>query len=148
MIKMYFLPHLESFMWERKFEKKFFKKSPIQPPNGVLFIFKLPFLNGSYRNGVCRGLWAKSNYIFSNCLDLLVLCTTCTTCTPLLWNLNYKYPAYSFFQNLDGQMSVKLYRPVRLFRSKCLEGSGFLDDESSSLDPVYLLLSCHAFPLF
>ena len=58
MIKMYFLPHFKSFMWERKFEKKFFKKSPVQPPNGVLLIFKLSFPNGSYRNGVCIGLWA------------------------------------------------------------------------------------------
>ena len=58
MIKMYFLPHLESIMWERKFEKKFFKKSLIHPPNGVLPICKLPFQNGSYRNGVCRALWA------------------------------------------------------------------------------------------
>ena len=24
----------------------------------MLFNFKLPFLNGSYRNGVCRALWA------------------------------------------------------------------------------------------
>ena len=62
MIKMYFLPHLESFMWERKFEKKFFKKSPIQPPNG-LFIFKLPFPNGSYRNGVWRALWARQDFL-------------------------------------------------------------------------------------
>ena len=59
LIKIHFLPHLESFMWERKFEKKFFKKSHIQTPNGVLLIFKLPFPNGSYRNGVCRALWAK-----------------------------------------------------------------------------------------
>ena len=58
LIKIHFLPHLESFIWERKFEKKFFKKSHIQTPNGVLFIFKLPFPNGSYRNGVCRALWA------------------------------------------------------------------------------------------
>ena len=50
--------HLESFMWERKFEKKFFKKSHTQTPNGVLLIFKVPFPNGSYRNGVCRALWA------------------------------------------------------------------------------------------
>ena len=56
--KIKFLTHLESFMWERKFEKKFFKKSPVQPPNGVSFIFKLPFPNGSYRNMVCRALWA------------------------------------------------------------------------------------------
>ena len=60
LIKIHFLPHLESFMWERKFEKKFFKKSHIQNPNGVLLIFKLPFPNGSYHNGVCRALWAKS----------------------------------------------------------------------------------------
>ena len=26
----------------------------------MLPICKLPFLNGSYRNGVCRALWAKS----------------------------------------------------------------------------------------
>ena len=59
LIEIHFLPHLESFMWEQKFEKKFFKKSHIQTPNGVLLIFKLPFPNGSYRNGVCRALWAK-----------------------------------------------------------------------------------------
>ena len=39
--------------------KENFQKSPIQPPNGVLLIFKLPFPIGSYRNGVCRALWAK-----------------------------------------------------------------------------------------
>ena len=56
LIKIHFLPHLESFMWEQKFYKNFFKKSHIQTPNGVLLIFKLPFPNGSYRNGVCRAL--------------------------------------------------------------------------------------------
>ena len=60
LIKMHFLPHLESLIWERKFEKKLIKKSHIQPPNGGYLIFKLPFPNGSYRNGVCRGLWAIS----------------------------------------------------------------------------------------
>ena len=60
LITIHFLSHLKSFMWERKFEKKFFKKSHIQTPNGVLLIFKLPFPNGSYRNGVCRALWAIS----------------------------------------------------------------------------------------
>ena len=40
--------------------KEFFLKSHIQPPNGVYLVFKLPFPNGSYRNGVCRGLWALS----------------------------------------------------------------------------------------
>ena len=30
----------------------------MQPPNEVLPIYKLPFLNGSYRNGVFRVLWA------------------------------------------------------------------------------------------
>ena len=30
LMKIHFLPHLESFMWEWKFEKKFFKKSHIQ----------------------------------------------------------------------------------------------------------------------
>ena len=59
LIKVHFLPHLESFILERKFEKINFKKHPIQPPNGVLSICKLLFPNGSYRNGVCRGLWAK-----------------------------------------------------------------------------------------
>ena len=59
LIKINFLPHLESFMWEQKFEKKFFKKSHIQTPNGVVLIFKLPFPNGSYRNWVCRALWAQ-----------------------------------------------------------------------------------------
>ena len=57
-IKICFLPHFESFIWERKFEKRFIKEYPIHSPNGVLPICKLPFPNGSYRNGVCRGLWA------------------------------------------------------------------------------------------
>ena len=64
LIKIHFLPHLESFMWERKFEKKFFKKSHIQTPNGLLLIFKLPFPNGSYCNGVCRALWAWSLFAY------------------------------------------------------------------------------------
>ena len=58
--KIHFLPHLESFMCKRKFENKFFKKDPIQPPNGELPICRLPFPNGSYRNGVYRALWAES----------------------------------------------------------------------------------------
>ena len=61
LIKLLFLPHLESFMWEQKFEKKFFKKDPIQPPNGALLIFKLPFPNGSYFNRVCRALRARTD---------------------------------------------------------------------------------------
>ena len=59
LIKIHFLPHLESFMCEQKFEKKFFKKSPIQPPNGVLSVCKQLFPNGSCRNGACRALRAK-----------------------------------------------------------------------------------------
>ena len=41
--------------------KSIFQKNPIQSPNGVLPICKLLFPNGSYRNGVCRALWAKSH---------------------------------------------------------------------------------------
>ena len=67
LIKVHFLPNLESFMWERKFEKSFFKKSPLQPPNGALLIFKLPFLNGSYRNGVCKALWAMLKHGQNTC---------------------------------------------------------------------------------
>ena len=59
-MKIYFLPHLESYMLEWKFDNKFFKKSSIKHPNGVLLIFKLPFPNGSYRNRVCRALWVLS----------------------------------------------------------------------------------------
>ena len=39
-------------------KKRNFKIYPIQPPNGVLPICKLPFPNGSYLNGVCRAPWA------------------------------------------------------------------------------------------
>ena len=53
-----FMPHLESFRCKRKFEINFVKKDPIQPSNGVLPIHKLQFPFGSYRNGVCRALWA------------------------------------------------------------------------------------------
>ena len=65
LIKIHFLPHLESFMLEPKFERKFFKKSLIQQPNGVLLILKLPFPNGNYGIGVCRALWALSYFKFS-----------------------------------------------------------------------------------
>ena len=41
-------------IWIEIFQKMFFTT----PPNGVLSICKLPFPNGSYCNGVCRGLWA------------------------------------------------------------------------------------------
>ena len=57
-MKIDFQPHLESFMFKQKSESKFFKKNCIQHPNGVLTICKLPFPNGSYRNGVWRALWA------------------------------------------------------------------------------------------
>ena len=40
--------------------KRDFPKSHIQTPNGVFLISKLPFPNGSYRNAVCRALWAMS----------------------------------------------------------------------------------------
>ena len=69
LIKIHFLPHLDSFIWEQKFEKNFFKKSPIQPPNGALLIFKLPFSNGSYRNGVFRALWAECPFPINSFLD-------------------------------------------------------------------------------
>ena len=59
-IKIHFLPQLESFMWKRIVENKFFEKYPIQPPNGVLPICKLPFPNGSYCNGVFKALWTLS----------------------------------------------------------------------------------------
>ena len=57
-IEIHRLPHLESFMWKRKFEIKFFKKDLISSPNVVLPICKLLFPNGSYCNEVCRALWA------------------------------------------------------------------------------------------
>ena len=41
-------------IWRESFQKK----NHTQTPNGMLLIFKLPFPNGSYRNGVCRALWA------------------------------------------------------------------------------------------
>ena len=72
-MKIYFLPHLESFMSKRKFESKFFKKNPIQPPNGVLPICKLPFSNGSYPNnglqstlGIVSSInhWSYPRYFF------------------------------------------------------------------------------------
>ena len=48
---------------------KIFQKNRIQPPYGVLPICKLLFPNGSYRNGVCRALWALSanKNPFSSC---------------------------------------------------------------------------------
>ena len=56
LIKMHFLPHLESVIWERKFEKKNIQKINYTTPQWGASICKLPFPNESYRNGVCRGL--------------------------------------------------------------------------------------------
>ena len=64
-----FLPHLESFMCKQKFENKFFKKYPIQPPNGELPICRLPFPNGSYHNGVYRTFCALFVQFTSILLD-------------------------------------------------------------------------------
>ena len=61
-------------MYEWKFEKKFFKKSPIQTPYWVLLIFKLPFPNGSHCNGVCRALWAKFCSELENVLKFCIEC--------------------------------------------------------------------------
>ena len=55
---IHFLPHLESLYGNGNLKKGISKKYPIQPPNAVPSISKLPFPNGSYRNGVCRALWA------------------------------------------------------------------------------------------
>ena len=71
-MKILFLPYLESFMCKRKFEKRNLKKYPIQPPNGVLPIGKLPFPNGSYRNGVCKALWAKFYKLLASKCGLFV----------------------------------------------------------------------------
>ena len=60
-MKIYFLPHLESFMRKQKVENNI----SYTTPNRVLSICKLPFQNGSYRNGVCRELWALSLSYFS-----------------------------------------------------------------------------------
>ena len=59
---MNFMFHLESLMCKQKFEIKFFEKDPIQLPNGVHSIHKIPFLNGSYRNGVGKALWAMIDW--------------------------------------------------------------------------------------
>ena len=61
---MHFLSHLESLCENRNLKTNFSKKNHIQSPDGVLPIRKLPFLNGSYRNGVCRALWAYSGCKF------------------------------------------------------------------------------------
>jgi len=73
LIKIHFLPHLESFIWKQKFEKNFFKKSPTQPPNWVLPICKLPFPNGSYHSGVCRALWALYPYYHHQFLEKVLV---------------------------------------------------------------------------
>ena len=85
LIKIHFLPHLESFMWERK--KNFFKTSHIQTSNGVLLIFKLPFPNGSYRKGVCRALWAEMSQLYGEIVDLKLshkCCWMINDATPIL----------------------------------------------------------------
>ena len=69
--------------------KETFQKSPLQTSNGVLLIFKLPFPNGSYRNRVCRALWAMSMTV----VNLMVL-------TPFLYSCYCASSQWqSFFQN-------------------------------------------------
>ena len=70
------------FYVNQKFEKKFFKKSPIQPPNGVLPICNLPFPNGSYSNRVCRALWAI--WIKHYIIYALILVTQKKKISPLI----------------------------------------------------------------
>ena len=60
MIKVHFLPHLESFMWERKFEKIFFKKSPKHPLMGCC-----SFSNFHFQMGVSVMRFAEH---FGHCL--------------------------------------------------------------------------------
>jgi len=54
--------------------KIIFQKQSYRTPHGVLLIFKLPFPNGSYRNGVCRALWAVSEMratgTLPRCIDI------------------------------------------------------------------------------
>ena len=56
-LKYIFCP-IWNLLCENRNLKRNFENSHIQNLNGVLLIFKLPFPNGSYRNGVFRALWA------------------------------------------------------------------------------------------
>ena len=48
-----------NFLCENKNLKRIFSKKVLYNPlMGSYLIFKLPFPDGSYRNGVCRALWA------------------------------------------------------------------------------------------
>ena len=69
--------------------KETFQKNHLQIPNGVHLVFKLPFPNGSYRNGVCKALWAKgvirgifSSFSRTECLFAGYYCW----CTTIHWN--------------------------------------------------------------
>ena len=55
--------------------KEIFQKKSYTPPIGVLSICKLPFPNGSYRNGVCTALWAMSHTFFfwTQCRKILFI---------------------------------------------------------------------------
>ena len=55
--------------------KEIFQKKDVHTPNGVLLIFKLPFLNGSFRNGVCKhfGPCILSMILANNALRFMVI---------------------------------------------------------------------------
>ena len=143
--------HLESFMWERIFEKKFFKKSHIQTPNGVLLIFKLPFPNGSYCNGVCRALWAL--YILYDTTFTILYTGAEETAwlifffTWFLWpfgsNSCWQIPGLSRFYGADEHISFpsKLWRVIALVASQECVTSALRSDRFEMLFPLKIWYS-------
>ena len=97
MIKMYFLPHLESFMWEWKFEKIFFKKSPINPLMGCSLFSNYHFQMGvtvmgfAEHFGLCV-LWLSRQRIW-----FLLLMSTYFS-MPSTWLLKLDYGSRSEHQ--------------------------------------------------
>ena len=61
LMKIHFVPHLESFMFERKFERKFFKKVLYNPPMGCF-----SFTNYHFQMGVIVMGFAED---FGHCVD-------------------------------------------------------------------------------
>ena len=67
LIKIHFLPHFESFMWERNFEKIFFKKSHIQTLMGYSLFSNSHFQMGFTVMGFAEhfGLCMINTMLFS-----------------------------------------------------------------------------------
>ena len=92
-------------------KRNFSKKNHVQTPNGVLLIFKLPYPNGSYRNGVCRALWALDHQVKKMIPGNLFTFSN---------NQNYKTKTILVVSLKDDHLATQLSKTCQVTLLKCL----------------------------